>query len=381
MAWNYEKINQYGLEDIDIGVAIIPAGPGEFFQNKLTLSYTQPLLQNFKGTLDRLGYDMGQYAVEIDKVQKLESEEDFLLSMGLQFIDWSLLTEQKKIAFERLELAKKQLEQIEKKRAANMVDEVDVLRANDAVHFAQQGTVMINALWLGKRMELATLLQSTDLLSSSPDFDVYTRYELEDSEKLISRLRKQSRVLSIFRTQSAQLDRQESAAHEMTKAQLYLVTQFGVLDGAETAGDAFGFDNKDVGVFMQYKYPLGNTRARRDHEVTQLQTRTLKYASEEAALSLESAARNLLIQIQELEKAMDINKQLLESGRLKTEAELKRYNQGRSDLAFVIQSQDSEQSVQLSYAENAALYHSLNLQLKALLDEINPSPAQNERGN
>jgi len=177
--------------------------------------------------------------------------------------------------------------------------------------------------------------------------------------------------------------RQETATKELTRAQLLLTTQVGLVSGAEAAGDAFGFDNQDLGVFLQYKYPLGNTRATREFEKVQLQVRQLKYASDEAELGLESAARNLLIQIQELEKAMDINQQQLETGRQKTEAELKRYNQGRGDLTFVIQSQDNEQNIHLSYAQNAALYHNLTLRLKAILDELHAGPvAENiDRGN
>ena len=373
MAWNYEQTEQHGLQDIEIpNIISIPAGPNMFYQNKLSVTYTQPLLQNFRGNLDRLGFDMSQLSLEMVKIQELENNEDFLLSLSLQFIEWALLTEQKAIASERLELALQQLEQIQHKRTANLVDEIDVLRAQDAVHLAQQGTVLISAQWVGKQFELATLLKAPDLKNQSPQFDLYAINEPQDPGNIIQQLKGKSRILDIISKQSAQLIRHEIATKELTRAQLHLTTQVGLVGGSEKSGDAFGFDGKDLGMFLQYSYPLGNTKAVRELEKVQLQVKQINYAREEAELSLESAARNLLIQIEELEKALEINKQQLETGKLKTAAELKRYNQGRSDLSFVIQSQDNEQNAKLSYAQNAALYHSLNFRLKAILDEINP---------
>ena len=87
-------------------------------------------------------------------------------------------------------------------------------------------------------------------------------------------------------------------------------------------------------------------------------------------LDLESSMVSLLIRIVELEKVLALNRAQIESAEEKTEEELKLYNRGRSQLTFVIQSRDNEQNARLSLAENAALYHGLILQYRALLDEL-----------
>ncbi len=79
---------------------------------------------------------------------------------------------------------------------------------------------------------------------------------------------------------------------------------------------------------------------------------------------------NLLIQIVELEKVLELNQEQIKSAREKTTEEIKLYNQGRSQLTFVIQSRDNEENAKLLYAENASLYHTLLLQYHALLDEL-----------
>ena len=67
---------------------------------------------------------------------------------------------------------------------------------------------------------------------------------------------------------------------------------------------------------------------------------------------------------------MKLNQAQIESAGEKTLEELRMYDQGRSQLAFVIQSRDSEQNVRLGYTGNAALYHILLLQYHAVLDEL-----------
>ena len=56
-----------------------------------------------------------------------------------------------------------------------------------------------------------------------------------------------------------------------------------------------------------------------------------------------------------------------------TNKEVKMYNQGRSQMTFVIQSRDNEQNAKLTFVKNAVLYHKLILQYRATLDEILPS--------
>ncbi|MBL7073978.1 TolC family protein [candidate division KSB1 bacterium] len=377
LSWSSVFTDQIGLEDIVIpNVITIPTGPPEFYQNNLYLTYSQPLLQNYKGELDRLGYETSQYSVDVAGVQALENKEEFLLTMGLQFLNWVLLSEQKTIATERLHLAERQLEQTQKKRAANLVDEVDVLRSEDAVRIAEQGVVLIDGLWKGNQAELAVLSRSEELYTLGPEFNLYDRRDRPTLDEATSRLRSQSRLLELLAIQQAQLERQQRGFEEMTKPQLYLNTQIALKSGDDKFGDAMGFDKRDMGVSLQFSYPLGNRSAITKVEQTAIQVRQIKLAEEEVALGLEGGLRNLLIQIEEIERVLSLNERQMETARLKTQEELKRYNRGRGDLTFVIQSQDNEERAKLTYAQNAATYHGLNLRLSALLDELLPSNAE-----
>ena len=367
LAWSSDYSNQIGRPDIGFDL-----GPTKYYQNNAYLTYSQPLLQNFRGELDQLGYELGQYSVAAADVQALENQEDFLLRMGLQYLDWVLLVEQTTIATERLHLAEQQLEQARKKRKANLVDAVDVLRSEDAVRIAEQGVVMINAGQKGKRAELAVLSRAPELINLSPEFDLYKRVEPPGLEEAGTHLRQDARVLTVVALQQTSLERQLRGYEEMTKPQLYLNTQLALKSGADKFDGAAGFDKTDLGVSLQFSYPLGNRSARNRVRRTALRIRQVELAEKEVALNLEAELQNLLIQLAELEKVLDLNQKQVETAKLKTREEIKRYNQGRSDLTFAIQSQDSEERARLIYAQNAATYQGLNLRLKALLDELLP---------
>ncbi|MFQ5823388.1 MAG: hypothetical protein ACE5JB_04970 [bacterium] len=71
-----------------------------------------------------------------------------------------------------------------------------------------------------------------------------------------------------------------------------------------------------------------------------------------------------------MEKVLTLNQEQIESAKAKTEEELKLYNQGRGELTFVIQSQDSEQNAKFTYAGNAPTYHKLLIEYRALMNQL-----------
>lgn len=111
--------------------------PDSYYQNQIGISYTYPLMQNRGGFLDRLGYDLKEYDADYSEIVAAENQEDFLAESGMKFLDWVLLTEQLRILKERMRLSEEELANTRKKREANLIDEVDVIRAMDAVRIAK----------------------------------------------------------------------------------------------------------------------------------------------------------------------------------------------------------------------------------------------------
>jgi len=100
LSWSSDFLNQT-VPEITFPGFSMPLGFEHFYQHRIYAIYSQPLLQNFLGRLDRLEYDLSQYTTDFTAIQAQENQELFLLGVGGRFLDWVLLGEQESIANER----------------------------------------------------------------------------------------------------------------------------------------------------------------------------------------------------------------------------------------------------------------------------------------
>ena len=358
------------------GLPPISAGAAEFYQHRLYASYSHPLLQNKGGILDRLEYDLAGYTIDFAKLEAMESKEGFLLTMGVKFLDWALLTEQIAISKDRLLLAEEQLERTSKMRKANLVDEVDLIRAEDPIRIARQNIMLLEAQWKAVQAELAVHAQNAEVRSLSPEFDLYELEELPAPNESSRILREKSRILQTLKVAGMQLSHQREGLAELSRAQLFLNVGAGLQEGDDEFGGSLGLDKPDLVVALNFRYPLENRTAKTDIELADVQLRKVEVTIKNTELELDAALYNLLINLEGMEDVLTLNREQIESAEQKTVEELKLYNQGRGELTFVIQSRDNEENAKLTLAQNARLYQELHLHYRALLDELLP-PASN----
>jgi outer membrane protein TolC len=167
----------------------------------------------------------------------------------------------------------------------------------------------------------------------------------------------------------------EQGTEDVARPSLDLNVGAALMGGDENVGGSWEITNPDVGVGLVFSYPINNRTATADVEQTRLQIRQLEKTIQNAQITLEASVRSIMVRMRELRDVIDNNIEQIASNRQRTEEELKLYEQGRSDLTFVIQSRDRIALSQLEYAGNAAEYHNLLLQLRALADELLPTPA------
>jgi outer membrane protein TolC len=356
----------YSFNRVDREVNPMFGFPDTYYQNRFEFSYTHPLLQNRNGFLDRLQYELGQYNVE----SASENQEDFLFDAALKFVDWAFLSQQKIILNERLNLSNEALENIREKRKENLVDELDVLRAEDAVRISKQYLSLAESQWKGLQSELAVLANDDEIYRSDPGYDLYETAALPPLDEEIQKINRDSRLVNVLDIQIQQLEQSRLGYKETIKPRLSLLAELSFNKTDPEFGDAFNVDKPDILGGLVFSVPLERTTAKSNVATAGLQIDQLQKQRDETIVSLTAALTNLHIQIVELEKILLLNREQVESARAKTVEELKLYNQGRSDLTFVIQSQDGEQNAKLNYAMNAANYHKLVLQYRALTDKL-----------
>ena len=350
--------------------------PDELYYNRLALTYVHPLLKNRHGFLDKFQYELKQFDIDFSEIQALENEEDFLAKSAGKFLNWAFLTEQMKIVTERSRLSEEELDRTQRKREANLVDQVDVIRAEDAVRIAKQSLVLVESQLKAVRAELAVLSQSDELNTAEPQFDLYGIIELPTLETAVAQVKEESRLIKAINFREQQISYSRKGYEETMKPELGLVAQVNAKSADAELGKSFVLDKPDLVFGLQFRTPLGNRKAKAEIAKTDLRLNQIQKQKQDISLDLESAVTNIYIQINELVQVLTLNQEQIESAKAKTEEELKIYNQGRGELTFVIQSQDSEQNARLTYAQNALTYHKLILTYRALMDQLLPADSQ-----
>jgi outer membrane protein TolC len=351
----------------------IPIGPSTFYQNRLSLTYSLPLLQNRGGGLDRLEYELSDFEVIFAGIRSLENQELFLLDIGDRFVDWGLITERARIAADLLKFAEEQLDQTTRKRRANLVDEVDVLRGRDAVQVAKQEVVSAESRLKAQRAELAVLAKDDGINGMSPDMDLYALESLPDVSQVVENISRQ-RIVRSLRTRADQLRKQKEGFDDLSRPQLFLNMTGALQEGDGEFLDSWVYSEPVARVGLDFRFPLENRTAEADVQRTNLEIRQLEKQIESVSLDLEARLRSIMIGIKELEDIMAVNRDQIATVREQTNEEQRLYNQGRNELNFVIQSRNSEALAELTYARNAAAYRKLILAYRALVDELLPGP-------
>ena len=350
--------------------SLFSGNPSELFRQQLSVTYSHPLLKNQNGILDRLEYELAAYTVDFSEIQSTENQENFLLNIGVSFLDWMFLEEQLSINNERLLLAEKELASSKEKYDAHLIDKVDVLRQEDAQRIAMQKVVLSQSQWSAKRTELAVLALSPEINESKPEFDIYSLAEREEIERTISQLNDDSRILKALDVLRDQLTLRKTGFANLEKPQLDLSVGSALIEDDVSYGKSFGVTNPSLSVGLKFTYPLGNHASKADVRKNELEMLQLKADRQSIFLDLESSIRSVLIQITEMENVLDLNQSQIESAGERTLEEMKVYEQGRGDMTFVIQSQDNEANARLTYLQNATAYHKLVLQYQALRDQL-----------
>jgi outer membrane protein TolC len=344
--------------------------PDAYFENILAVTYTHPLMKNKRGFLDKLEYELKQYDIDFSDVRAAENSEDFLASAAVKFLQWAFLTEQKRIIQERLGLSEEELDRTQRKRQANLIDQSDVIRAEDAVRIWKQSLALIESQWLSLQAELATLTQDDRLYEMTPELDLYALERPVALDEAAAQMKASSRLLKMLGIRMLQLEYSRLGYEEASKPELSIVTSLSAKSADESLGESLVLDKPDATIGLQYRVPIGNRSAKSRISRIDLEIERLQREIDNVTLTLISAHANLYIQGRELEKVLALNLEQIESARRRTEEEIRLYGQGRGELTFVIQSQDNEQNAKLTYAQNALTYQLLALERQALMDQL-----------
>jgi len=352
-----------------MGPSLLFSYPKRFYEHSLEVQYTHPLLRNRSGRQTRLAYFLKRFDVDAARIEAEERLEEFLADAMLRYLDWVYLEEQHRRVRERLDLSSRELERMQRKFDAYLVDSTDVLRASDAVSSWKQNLGLVSSNLEAIKRELGVLVQDPGLVFREPGFDLYRIPSLppiDDARKALADVR----VFKVLQLRQGQLGVSGAGLRNASKPDLSIVGAVAVKDGGEAFAGAFNAGKTDAALGLQLQVPLENTVAKSDRGKHRLEQLRLGYEIEEIRLSFESSLASLHEQLWQLRSVLRLNREQIASAKLRTSEEVALYETGRGDLTFVIMSRDNEEAARLTYAENAVRYQKLWIRYLELLDRL-----------
>lgn len=339
------------------------------FRHGLTLSASWPLERNVE-RLARLGYDLQEYTIKAKEIEIQENLESFLVEPATLFIDWAYALELVDIYRQRLELAEEQLQTTNRMYRSNLVDRLDVLRAEDSVRTAQQAIFEYESLAKSIQATLATLCDTQSIYEQRPDFEFYHFTELPTAAAAALRGKDSTRLKEPLLVLVEQLRFQSDAFREREKATLDLFLEAGIYGPQEKIVDSLRVMYPQASVSLSYSPATGLEQLESERLIIRTQIRELEAEIEALEKTVETNVTSLLIQAAELEKIIELNRQLIDSAEEKAVEEARLYNQGRNMLTNVIQSRDSVQAQRARLVDSFARYHRLIIQYRAVMDQL-----------
>jgi len=337
-------------------------------RNKFSVDYVYPLLKDSAGINDLLANDLANIEAQISTLELAENKENFILEQLSKFIDLAYAQQQLLINQKRLELAKKELDLTQAKFAQSVVDEVDVLLQKDAYQRANQSLLQSQSDLALLRHEIATTLD-LDVAQIKANFDLYKPYQMISAD-LKEYLKNNSRVLKKNALEQALIKRQLKSDKNSNQAELDL--KIGFASEGEDANYSNSIDNQSNAwnIGLGLSYPLGATQSKATVSKTQIKLNKAKESAQQELLNIYSKARVLKEKLHHLNQILKSNQAQIEIAKARTLAEKNRYNNGNSEISFVISAQNNEQNIELNYAQVAKNYQKSVLDFLATLDQL-----------
>ena len=339
------------------------------FQHGIEVSLSWPLKKNVE-RLARLGYDLQEYAIQAKEVEIVENQESFLVEPATLFVDWAYALELVDIYQQRLQLAEEQLATTNRMYRANLVDKLDVMRSEDAIRTAQQAIFEYSSLAQSIQAVLAALSDSQDIYDDRPEVAFYSFADLPAAAEAAARVRARTRLKKPLVVLIEQLRFQSGAFAEREKATLDLFLEAGIFGPQDAFVDSLEILHPEATIALSYSPATGLEQVKAERQLISTQIEQLQKEIEVLEKTVETNVLSVLIQAAELEKIIDLNRQLIESAAEKAAEEARLYSQGRNMLTNVIQSRDSVQDQRARLIDNFARYHRLIVQYRALVDEL-----------
>lgn len=307
-------------------------GSGEN-ESEFSIAIVQPIAENAFGKANRLLEKLSGIENDIANYQIAEAYEDYLASLIGLYYDWYAASENLTTASNAYEDAKKQLENIRKRKKNNIALPIDVNKIMVQTVSRKERMIALKNDYLVQTnliMEAIRAVGTERPVPAKPDEEHYNR--IYDIETEILTFQESSRTASILNLL------EEKAGTEVAQAADRLLPSINLSAGYDLVGDDRFFTDPDHALFtgVTLQWPLPDKQEHARHDISLINQRRTALSTGNTRLSLETSLKNLYRTIESQRSLILLAKEKITISRAVVRDEKKNYSLGKTDLNDLI---------------------------------------------
>ncbi len=310
-----------------------------YYQPKVTFEFTQPLLHNTFGVLDRFNADSAKQQLDITKLQKGEMDRMTLTVFKKAYFQWAFLKTVLFMLEKSVRNAKTLEGQIYRKFSSGLADNDDLKNARSAV-------LQYQIQYERNMTSLETLKNHLSLF-----FDVYkyrpaeTAFDDRASGALSFNYPvvafEKTRGHRILQLKMENLKLQKDASVHRLFPKLNITGQVSRLASETGAADALAeMDRTDYAVGINLSYPLLDRNGWASHDDARVAIQDHQEERRRQKRIYENTLKNILSNIKSTRRLLDLKKKNIAALRSRYATERKKYFQARFSLSFLIDTEN-----------------------------------------
>jgi outer membrane protein TolC len=343
------------------------------FNPQFYFQLSQPLLRNWFGILDRFPIKQTEFNRVITEETINESIENIIINLYQIYFEWYSVYHQYRIFVENVNNSEKLLKQLKEKQKVGLVEQTDIDQALMMnIEFKKTRDILeVNINRLTKKIlywMYGSIVIPTDAVYV-PEEELFLP-PIPDGN-FTSSMSRQMRILEIAKQLlEFQLEKEKNEY----LPDLNLVFQYSFANVAADPAEVFILSNftHNFYVGVEFSLPIGEDLSK--GKVKETKAKLQKWVKD-----VENFERNYnqsLVDLKDMmsvyQKALEYDDLLIQTAISRINGEKKKYEQGRSDLYFVIQNETTLVNYKLTKLKDYVELCKLRLQLLGLIDKLKP---------
>ncbi len=341
------------------------------FNPEFYFQLSQPLLRNWFGILDRFPIKQAEFNRMITEETINESIENIIMNLYLIYFEWYSVYHQYQIFVENVKNSDKMLKQLKEKQKYGLVEQTDIDQALMVnIEFKKTRDILeVNIKRLTKK--ILYWMYGSIVIPWDAVFIPESELFLPPipAGNFPSSMSRQMRILEMAK---GLLEFQLKKEKNEYLPDLNLVFQYSFANTSADPNNVFVLSNftHNFYVGVEFSMPIGEDLSKGKVKETKAKLQKWVKDVENFERNYNQAMVDLNDMMSVYQKALEYDDLLIKTAISRINGEKKKYEQGRSDLYFVIQTEITLVNYKLTKLKDYVELNKLRLQFLGLIDQL-----------